>query len=421
MTHARTLIRFSLVALACACGAAAASAQSNLVAYYSFDGGNAAESQGNADFDALVTGAPEAACGIDGGGSLRFDGVADYLTVAAPNLTNLFEQNDFILSFYFHPTSPSPRQTLLRKASECSTADPGLTIDYLQTSNELEINFVESADRQLGGPASRIALNPARCWQHLVLARRGSELQFFLNGARVAILNGGSRYNISNDAPFELARAGCSATESNFGGFLDEVRVFRGTLSLDEIEALYTPTDLIEPLERIVIDAGEQLDLQVGTPTCATGFTWTPDASVVNGATAPRATVQPTQSTMYFVELTYEDSGCRALDSALVQVFDPDNFDCTQLLLPAAFSPNGTGPADNESFGISNAATLQEFNSFEVYDRWGTQVFLAASAADRWDGSFSGEASPPGVYLWRVSYVCNSEELNRTGSVVLMR
>ena len=421
MTDPRPPHRLLLATLAGVFTCAAAMAQTNLVAYYSFDDGTADESQGITDHDALVTGAPEPACGVDGGGSLLFDGVADYLTVAAPVVTNLFEQNNFVLSFWFHPTSPSPRQTLIRKAAECATSDPGLTIDYVQVSNELEVNFVQSEEDRLGGPAHRVALNPGRCWQHFTLARRGSELQFFLNGARVLTLDGGRRFNIQNSAPFEIGRAGCSATEGNFGGFIDEVRVFRGTLSREDTEALYTPVDLIEPLERIVINAGEQLDLAVTTPSCATGYTWTPDASVVNGAAAARATVQPTESTMYFVELEYADSGCRAVDSAFVQVFDPDNFDCTQLLVPAAFSPNGSGPADNEAFGISNAATLQEFNGFEVYDRWGTQVFVAADAADRWDGSFSGEASPPGVYLWRVSYVCNSEELVRTGSVVLMR
>ena len=393
----------------------------NIVAYYGFDDGTADESLDNEDANALVTGAPEASCGAVGAGSLRFDGVGDYLTVTSPQVTGLFENSDFVLSFYFHATSASPRQTLIRKAIECASGDPGLTIDYLQATNSLEVNFVASPERSLGGPDNAIPLNPKRCWQHFVLVRRGSELQFYLNGERVLVLDGGSRFTISNAAAFEIARAGCSATEANFGGFIDEVQLYRGTLSLDEIEALYTPVDLLEPLERIVIDVGDQLDIRLREPTCATEFQWSPEASVVNGVNGPRATVQPEESTMYFLELGYDNSGCRAVDSAFVQVFDPDNFDCTQLLIPAAFSPNGFGPADNERFGISNAATLQEFNSFEVYDRWGTQVFVAAGASDRWDGTFGGEDAPPGVYLWRVSYVCNSEELNRTGSVVLMR
>ena len=408
-----------LACLACL-GLATAAAQSNLQAYYSFDDGTVAESQGVSDADPEVRGNPSAACGI-GGGSLLLDGVGDYLTIGSPTVTNLFENNDFVLSFWFHPTSPSPRQTIVRKAPECATNQAGLTIDYLRATNELEVDFVENPERRLGGPDGRIALNPDRCWQHFALARQGAELQLFLNGARVSTLAGASRFNISNAAPFEIGRAGCGATESNFGGFVDEVRIYRGTLSREQTEALYVPIDLIAPLERIVINAGEQLDLQVVDVSCAATYAWRPDATVVNGAAARRATVQPATTTRYFLDVGYDDSGCVATDSALVQVFDPDNFDCTQLLVPAAFSPNGVGPADNEAFGISNAATLQRFNGFEVYDRWGTQVFVAAAAADRWDGSFDGEAAPPGVYLWRVSYVCNGEELNRTGSVVLMR
>lgn len=392
----------------------------NILAYYNFDDGTADESLDNERFNALVSGTPEATCGALGG-ALRFDGVADYLTIADQDFTKAFENSDFVVSFYFHPTSPSPRQTLIRKAPECGGGQPGLTIDYVQVTNSIEFEFTESPERSLGGASEAIALNPKRCWQHFVLLRRGSEVQAYLNGTRALTLDGGSRYNIANASPFEIGRAGCSATESNFGGFIDELQVYRGTLSLDELDDLYTPIDLIEPLTRIVIDAGDRLDLQLRVPTCANEFTWTPAATIVDGADGPRATVQPAASTKYFVELGYEDSGCVATDSGFVQVFDPDNFDCTQLLIPAAFSPNGFGPADNERFGISNAATLQEFNSFEVYDRWGTQVFTAADASDRWDGSYQDEAAPPGVYIWRVSYVCNGEELNETGSVVLMR
>ncbi len=389
------------------------------VAIYNFDDGTANESQGDEAKNAIVSGAPTAACGAVGG-SLRFDGVADYLSVASPRVNELFENNDFVLAFWFHPTGVSPRQTLIRKQVDCATTEKAFAVEYLPTLDALEINFSETAGRSLGGANNRIPLNKSRCWQHLALERRGSELQVFLNGVRVARLAGQGRFNIANSANLEIARASCPGTASNFAGFIDEVRLYRGSLERELIESFYTPVDLIAPLAFPVINAGEQVRLRIPS-TCADDFAWTPEASIVDGATTAAPLVQPSSSTTYFAELSYPQSGCRARDSVLVQVFDPDNFDCTQLLLPAAFSPNRLGPESNEAFGISNAATLQEFSVFEVYDRWGNRVFATEDPFRRWDGSYEGEPAMPGVYLWRVAYSCNDEELNRTGSVVLMR
>ena len=389
-------------------------------AYYSFDDGTANESQGNEAANPIVSGAPTAACGAVGG-ALRFDGVADYLTVPSQQVNMSFENNDFVLAFWFHPTGVSPRQTLIRKQLDCATTEKAFSIEYLPTLNALEINFSETAGRSIGGANNRIPLNESRCWQHLVLERRGSEIQIFLNGVRVIRLSGQSRFNIQNSANFEIAHASCPATTSNFAGFIDEVRLYVGALERETIEGFYTPVDLIAPLAFPVINAGEEVRLSI-PQTCADNFTWTPAATIVDGANSPAPLVKPTESTTYFAELRYPESGCRSRDSVLVQVFDPDNFDCTQLLLPAAFSPNQLGPESNEAFGISNAATLQEFTVFEVYDRWGNRVFATEDPFARWNGSYdSGELAMPGVYLWRVAYACDDEELNRTGSVVLMR
>lgn len=389
------------------------------VAYYSFDDGTANESQGNEAANAIVTGSPTAACGAVGG-SLRFDGVSDYLTVASPQVNMLFEANDFVLAFWFHPTGVSPRQTLIRKQADCAVTDKAFTVDYLPTINALEINFSEAAGRSLGGANNRVLLNRARCWQHIVLERRGSELQVFLNGQRVVRLNGSSRFNFLNPFNFEIAHASCPGTASNFAGFIDELQLYRGSLQRETIEGFYTEVDLIAPLAFPVINAGEEVRLRIPR-TCADRFVWTPEASIIDGAATATPLVRPAESTTYFAELSYPESGCRSRDSVLLQVFDPDNFDCTQLLLPAAFSPNGLGPESNEGFGISNAATLQAFTVFEVYDRWGNRLFETSDAFARWDGTYEGERVMPGVYLWRVAYACNDEDLNRTGSVVLMR
>ena len=390
----------------------------SLVAHYSFDNGDATESQGSTSFDGFIQGSPQLACGVLGN-SLLFDGVGDYITFAGP-LNDLFERNDFVLSFYFHPTGINPRQTLVRKKADCDTQDRLFTIDYLPTQGAIEINFNENPSRTIGGPNNLIPLDPNRCWQHLVVERDNNEVRVYLNGERVKRMTSGTRFNIGNNFNLEIARAGCPTSETNFQGFIDEMRIYRGSISLDTIESLFFAPDEIEEVAFPVVNLGTQVTLGIQN-TCATSFSWSPTASIVSGETTPTPIVEPTASTVYYVAMGYANSGCRSVDSVLLQVFDPASFDCTQLLVPSAFTPNGLGPESNEALGISNAVTLQEFEIFQVYDRWGNMVFETEDANEKWDGTYAGTPDMPGMYLWRVAYGCNNEKLDKTGSVKLIR
>ncbi len=401
------------------CGSLQLSAQTtSLVAQYSFENGDAAESNGSTSFDGFVSGSPQIACGVEGN-SLLFDGVSDFLTFAGP-INDLFERNDFVLSFYFHPTGVNPRQTLLRKKADCDTDDRLFTIDYLPNQGALEINFQENPSRMIGGPNNLIPLDLTRCWHHLVVERENSEIRVYLNGVRVQRLSGSTRFNIGNNFNLEIARAGCPTSETNFQGFIDEMKIFRGSIPIDSIESLYVAPDQIDDVAFPVVNLGTQITLGVGN-TCATSFSWSPTASIVSGETTPTPTVEPTGSTTYYVTMGYANSGCRSIDSVLLQVFDPASFDCTQLLVPSAFTPNGLGPESNEALGISNAVTLQEFEVFQVFDRWGNLVFETDDPNGKWDGNYEGGPAMPGMYIWRVAYGCNGENLNKNGSVKLIR
>ena len=391
---------------------------SSLVAQYSFENGDATESNGSNSFDGFLQGAPQVVCGVEGN-ALLFDGVSDFVTFAGP-INDLFERNDFVLSFYFHPTGVNPRQTLIRKKADCDTDDRLFTIDYLPNQGALEINFQENPSRTVGGPNNLIPLDPTRCWQHFVMERDNNEIRVYLNGERVSRMSSGTRFNIGNNFNLELARAGCPTSETNFQGFIDEMRIYRGSIPIDSIEALFLSPDEIADVAFPVVNLGTQIDLDV-LNTCATSFSWTPIASIVSGENTQTPTVEPTASTVYYVTMGYDNSGCRAVDSILLQVFDPNSFDCTQILVPSAFTPNGLGPESNETLGISNAVTLQEFEIFQVYDRWGNLVFETADRDGKWDGTYQGTPAMPGIYLWRAAYSCNDQMLDKTGSIKLIR
>ena len=123
----------------------------------------------------------------------------------------------------------------------------------------------------------------------------------------------------------------------------------------------------------------------------------------------------------YTVRIQDAESTCIAQDSIVLQVVDPDELDCSQIFLPEAFTPNGIGPAANETFGISNPFALPELLSFEIYDRYGAQMFQTTDAFGRWDGTFKGQAVEPGLAVWRVVYRCEGVEEVLSGSVMVLR
>jgi len=123
----------------------------------------------------------------------------------------------------------------------------------------------------------------------------------------------------------------------------------------------------------------------------------------------------------YLVRITDMESNCTAIDSLVLQVIDPDALDCGQVFLPKAFTPNGIGPVANEDFGISNPFAISELLSFEIYDRYGAQMFQSTDAFARWDGTFKGDPVQPGPVVWRVVFRCDGRELIESGSVMILR
>jgi gliding motility-associated-like protein len=71
-----------------------------------------------------------------------------------------------------------------------------------------------------------------------------------------------------------------------------------------------------------------------------------------------------------------------------------------RFFIPNAFSPNGNGV--NEYFGPKGKYFEDKSYSFQIYTRWGEQVFETTDFGTQWDGRHqkSGELQPIGVYAW---------------------
>jgi gliding motility-associated-like protein len=66
------------------------------------------------------------------------------------------------------------------------------------------------------------------------------------------------------------------------------------------------------------------------------------------------------------------------------------------LFVPSAFSPNDDGLNDIFKPIVYGQLIAYEF---DVFDRWGNQVFHSTNAADGWDGKVKGNHYNPGVFI----------------------
>jgi gliding motility-associated-like protein len=108
--------------------------------------------------------------------------------------------------------------------------------------------------------------------------------------------------------------------------------------------------------------------------------------------------------------------GCYATKS-----MDIDPGSCCTILFPNAFTPNGTGPKENNIFKPYYVG-YHRFHMFRIVNRWGQTIFESAnSAVMGWDGTFNGVPQDMGVYYYFLKYDCGGKTLEAKGDVTLIR
>ena len=111
----------------------------------------------------------------------------------------------------------------------------------------------------------------------------------------------------------------------------------------------------------------------------------------------------------------YDIYGCSSIEKNLVQVTIPEDM----IVIPNAFTPNGDGL--NDTF-IPKVKAVSNF-SMEIFNTWGERIYSTTSLESRgWDGTYKGQASPAGNYLYKITYTSAAgENLSRTGGITLIR
>lgn len=111
----------------------------------------------------------------------------------------------------------------------------------------------------------------------------------------------------------------------------------------------------------------------------------------------------------------YDIYGCSSVEKNIIQVNKPLEF----ITIPNAFTPNGDGL--NDTF-IPKLREVSDF-TMDIFNTWGEKMFSTSSIETKsWDGTHQGETSPPGNYLYQITYRSkDGEQFTRTGGVTLIR
>jgi gliding motility-associated-like protein len=141
------------------------------------------------------------------------------------------------------------------------------------------------------------------------------------------------------------------------------------------------------------IDDGMQVELVV---TGATSYVWLDTLGTLDCLTCDTVLATPHHDIFYVVEGT-NDLGCMGTGLATIYVSPV----CYDLFVPNTFTPNGDLFNDELTIGGLKSDCILEY-LFEVYDRWGTNVFSTTDIETHWDGTYKGMALNSGAYYYHL-------------------
>ncbi len=185
------------------------------------------------------------------------------------------------------------------------------------------------------------------------------------------------------------------------------------------------PVGVVVPADTTIV-LGDSLLLQADVSNAVGGATLAWQSALVDSvrcADPPECTavwIKPPYANTYTATAT-DANGCVGSASVRVQVEKPRG-----VYVPTAFSPNGDGQNDR-LWVHGKSRQIRRVHLFQVFDRWGEQVFEARDFAlndetKSWDGFFRGQPAQAGVYVWVVEVEYRDGYQERLhGSVLLVR
>lgn len=181
-------------------------------------------------------------------------------------------------------------------------------------------------------------------------------------------------------------------------------------------DSVWLPVKIVD----VALEAGRDTLIAKGQPlqlnAVATGddlaYSWYPPTGL-NDVLIPDPVAVVFQDMRYVLIVTSPE-GCVQMDTLLVKAYTGPEF-----YVPGAFSPNHDGK--NDLFRAI-AAGVPQLDFLCVWDRWGKEIFRTSSLTGAWDGTFKGEDSPVGTYVYQIQgtdYM--GRKFSRKGTVTLVR
>ena len=184
-----------------------------------------------------------------------------------------------------------------------------------------------------------------------------------------------------------------------------------------------------DPLE-IFLDLGLDIVIEEGdTATISSStnlvdddislYQWIVNQSMIDAPTYENLTLNPSGESLVNLTIT-DDDGCIVSDDILISLILTEIPE-VDVILPNIFNAN------TSSFGIEPFSTIENVESFFVYDRWGNNVFAAENFDPLndnklWDGDYNGGQAMSGVYVYYLRYIdVNGQAEIVSGDVTLIR
>lgn len=174
-------------------------------------------------------------------------------------------------------------------------------------------------------------------------------------------------------------------------------------------QRLFTTVDYVEGEEMC---ASDSLKVTVQNVEPGASYKWTPTRFFDTYSDQPVTYARVDFSSKIYVEV--EDVyGCQNKDS-----LDIKTKSCCEMTFPSAFSPNGDGR--NDRFRPVTIGR-REVGTFQVFNRYGQLVYESKQAQIGWDGTMNGKPADIGAYFYQIKFMCDKENVNQSGEVILVR
>lgn len=136
---------------------------------------------------------------------------------------------------------------------------------------------------------------------------------------------------------------------------------------------------------------GDEVPLYASANSAGGTYTWSP-TEYLSCVNCPNPIATPPRSTVYTV--TFEDeNGCDISDQVAIKYE-------ALIYVPNTFTPDNSG---NNDIFIVEGGNIIDFEIM-IFNRWGEVVYQSVDMKEGWDGTYNGEISPDGTYVWKIIY-----------------